>query len=448
MKPWAMLLALVLALRPGLEGATACPWGPAVSPLDPHLEPDPSPAPPQKARKAPPRKGVPKKPAPRKPAPKKVAPKPTRADILEPQRLAPFFQALEALEKDPASPRVDILFFGDSHTAADLLTSRVRSRLQTHFGDGGPGLLLPGLPWRGHPHPGLRHPAPKTWTGDCLRREETPGKVGLPGTSPDIPPGEAWLVSAPFREATLTVLGGPEAPELRVEIPGTEVQPPNPELVTTTELPSGTLRTFRFSTPEPAPGLAISLAPPATLLGLDLAGTSTGVRLHELGLNGGQLVDLARWDAALRAQLLVQARPALMIFAYGTNEARRSSLDPAALRTETATLLAQMRKEAGDAPILVVGPPDQASRRRRGAAALKAAQGPVRDALREAAHEAGAAFWDARVAMGGAGSIQKWRKAGWVQRDLVHLSRPGYERLGDLLCEALLRAYLDSRSPR
>jgi hypothetical protein len=47
--------------------------------------------------------------------------------------------------------RLTILQLGDSHTAADFFTGRVRERLQAVFGTGGAGYIVPGVP-----HPGVR----------------------------------------------------------------------------------------------------------------------------------------------------------------------------------------------------------------------------------------------------------------------------------------------------
>src|SRR5262245_42231089 len=49
--------------------------------------------------------------------------------------------ALVAAERTDPHARVALLFFGDSHTAGDAMTSRVRSTFQARFGDAGRGLV-------------------------------------------------------------------------------------------------------------------------------------------------------------------------------------------------------------------------------------------------------------------------------------------------------------------
>mgnify|MGYP003538212597 CR=1 FL=1 len=47
--------------------------------------------------------------------------------------------------------------------------------------------------------------------------------------------------------------------------------------------------------------------------------------------------------------------------------------------------------------------------------------------------------------MGGEGSIQKWRRQHLAQRDLVHLTVGGYQKLADLMLKALDDAEADWR---
>ena len=48
---------------------------------------------------------------------------------------------------------------------------------------------------------------------------------------------------------------------------------------------------------------------------------------------------------------------------------------------------------------------------------------------------------DAQAAMGGPGSIRRWKRAGRARGDFVHLTRDGYGALADALFSALMTAY-------
>jgi len=118
----------------------------------------------------------------------------------------------------------------------------------------------------------------------------------------------------------------------------------------------------------------------------------------------------------------------------------RGDLDPADYRARAAALFARLKAEAG-CPILVIGPVDRGAKQRRQLPALRAGARIVVDSLRLAARDARCAFWDARAAMGGAGTMAKWRRLGLARNDLVHLTGAGYARLGDLQFSALMQAY-------
>ena len=70
--------------------------------------------------------------------------------------------------------RLTILQLGDSHTAADFFTGRVRERLQQAFGTGGEAILAPG-----RPHIGVRSSlfsadATSDWTYESFLHKRRP----------------------------------------------------------------------------------------------------------------------------------------------------------------------------------------------------------------------------------------------------------------------------------
>src|ERR1043165_5904217 len=79
-------------------------------------------------------------------------PEPQTGYLVAPKgTLEMLFKGLAAAEKsDTTSGRVLLLFFGDSHTAGDSLTSRLRVTWQTKFGDAGRGLVAAGRPTARH----------------------------------------------------------------------------------------------------------------------------------------------------------------------------------------------------------------------------------------------------------------------------------------------------------
>jgi lysophospholipase L1-like esterase len=382
--------------------------------------------------------------------------------------LQPFLASLSGLDAPGPEGTVRVLQFGDSHTAADYWSGEVRRRLQARFGDGGFGCLLSGRPWRGYSHEGVRILSGVHWPAQSLRSTHGDGLVGLPGASVAPEPGQAFALQAPFAAYRVQVLGPGEQvvqgwtepleadPDAQ---PSTAAaQAANPVLPAANPVPLARLGS------DPVPGgrvletfgqdglppdtprkLGLFLPDSDRLLGVELFSGHPGVVYDELGLNGAEILDLAKWNPELRRTLLARARPDLLVLAYGTNDMGRSLPDQAGYREAVRDLLLELRRESG-APILVVGPLDRLGVNKRQRAALKAGAAWVIQALQSACLEAGCAFWDARQAMGGYGAMLKWRRAGLAQPDLVHLNGAGYRKLGDLMVDQLLASYPTRRA--
>lgn len=383
----------------------------------------------------------------RKPRPRPKPP--ARTQILHPKAIAPFLDALARLEARQG-PAVRVLQFGDSHTAADYWSGRIRSRLQARFGDGGPGCILPARPWRGYPHEGVSILAGQTWAAQCLRSSDCDGWVGLTGASLAPVPGETFVLQAAFGEFRVHLLG-PGGAAVGASLAQGGADPPAPApvpLLSSDPIQEDKcLEIFGQAVP-PGAGprrLALTLPEGSRLLGVDLLSGAPGVIYDELGVNGAELLDLDRWNPWLRRGLLARVHPDLIVLAYGTNDMGMGTPARAGYQTAVRKLLLALKDESG-ASILVVGPLDRLGRKRRQRAALKDGAAFVVQALKDASTEAGCAFWDTRQSMGGYGSMLKWRRAGLAQKDLVHLNGAGYQRLGDQMADALLEA-LERRRP-
>ena len=411
---------------------------------------------------------------PRRPAP--VVP-PAATPIEYPEALAPFLEALDNLDARRV-PRVRVLQFGDSHTAADYWSGRIRARLQARFGDAGSGIILSGRPWRGYTHAGVSLQEGLHWPAQSLRSGDCDGLVGLPGASVAPVPDQAFTLQAAFaafRVHLLVPAGSGSAQVLaRVtdpDAPDASAQPVPVPCLSTDPLPAGAPAEPGNAPREPvyapaAEGVPPTLVPPAPeaclqilgldgfsaetshrlaltlpehtrLLGVDLLSGRPGLIYDELGLNGAGLLDLARWKPELRRALLARIHPDLVVLAYGTNDMGMSAAAREGYPDSVRSLLQALRAEAG-APILLIGPLDRLGRSKRERAALQADADWIIPTLREACLATGCAFWDARQAMGGSGALLRWQRAGLAQPDLVHLNGAGYERLGDKTADALL----------
>src|SRR5947207_9701576 len=67
--------------------------------------------------------------------------------LSSPASLEKFFAALDGLEEKRATAPVRIVQIGDSHTANDAFSDRMREALQARFGAAGRGWLPAGIPF-------------------------------------------------------------------------------------------------------------------------------------------------------------------------------------------------------------------------------------------------------------------------------------------------------------
>ena len=419
--------------------------------------------------------------------------------------LSSFFQALANLESPPAgtdAPQVvHIIHFGDSHVASDYWSGELRAAFQLRFGDAGPGFVLPGRPWSTIRYVEARSLDGTGWRTDGLRLGETDGVVGLGGMSLEsyraANPASAL---ATFSQFELLAAASPGSDCLQVQVDGdapgmtsrataviaapappapeTRVPEPSPQALgggAAAPDPAAPLtpvqrRRARRNYPPPVPPyrpwpldspldlLELSNSTPlgagehrlsvlsscgssARLLGLELYNGAKGVVYDTDGVNGARLVDLEKPLPALRKALLQQAHPALIIVSYGTNDIGTKDFTPSGYEESAYQILTKLKADAPDASILVTGPTDRGSPRRRMRDYIQAAQSELQPALRKAALRAGCAYWDQQAAMGGRGAMARWVRAGLGQYDYVHFTSPGYKKLAELLFAQLMAEY-------
>jgi len=132
--------------------------------------------------------------------------------------------------------------------------------------------------------------------------------------------------------------------------------------------------------------------------------------------------------------------PALIVLAYGTNEALSRTWTAEEYRAALTQIIQRLRAAAPVASILLIGPPD-CEHRLRGRLLPFPHLDQVIDIQREVARENGSAFWDWRAAMGGPGSVRQWVQAGLGQGDYTHLTGAGYRMTGSTLFEELMAQY-------
>ncbi len=160
------------------------------------------------------------------------------------------------------------------------------------------------------------------------------------------------------------------------------------------------------------------------------------------GINGARATKPLGWNWEAIAKSFLGYQPALIVIAYGTNEAGDADLDLDEYKSHFAELLQHFKEAAPEASLLVLAPPDRA-RHRNGRWRTIPILPALIETQREAALAEGAAFWNQFQAMGSTGAINRWANLTprVAQKDRVHLTLAGYELIADSLYAALMHEY-------
>lgn len=173
-----------------------------------------------------------------------------------------------------------------------------------------------------------------------------------------------------------------------------------------------------------------------TLHGIALESDDPGFIYHSIGVNGAATASYNR--CKLMEQHLKAIVPDLVIFSIGINDAHGPNFDPARFKRNYDELVRRVYAANPDAAILFTTNNDSYYKRNPNRNAEK-----VRAAMLALALKHGSAVWDMYGVMGGLGSIKTWVKAGLANSDKIHLLKPGYVLVADLMFNALMESYDD-----
>lgn len=361
------------------------------------------------------------------------------------------FEALAATAAGQRTRPVHILQIGDSHTAGDRITGKLRADLQVRFGAAGRGVLPPGPAHDGYAPYQVRMAA-SGWTVERAPLQPSGGapsqRVGLAGLRAtggdgallgfELEPGaEVTTVGvcgrARGRGAGLSLQAGGRGR-------GLDFNGAAPDQAVCREvLLTGPASSVRL----------VGLTPGAVVDSVILSSGRPGVMVSSLGVVGASLRDLARRDEAIVATELAVWRPSLIVLAYGTNEGFDDALDARSYEAQLREQVARMRRLAPAASLMLIGAPDALRSGVVGGCSVDGQRAPppslavVRDVQRRVAADLGVAFWDWHGRMGGDCSADRLATLvePYMRGDRVHFTSVGADWIGGLLSADLMAAY-------
>lgn len=337
-----------------------------------------------------------------------------------PEALDPFYKAL-------ANNPIHILQFGDSHTASDDWANAMRVLMQAQFGDGGPGFVQAGRPFKGYRRFDAKATASPGWRPEgtmAMRGDPDQGLSGISISTESA--GQTIGLTASGQALGIFFLTQPGGGRVELDVDGQSIG------AFTTDGPRGP-GASTYTLPPGSHELSLRTLDraPVRLYGWTLD-NKTGATFETLGINGAQAHVMLGWNESIWSAELAARAPALVILAYGTNEANSRLWTLQDYRADMAALIARIRRAAPDAAILMIGPPDC------GKLHPLLHLSDVVSAQRDIAREQKVAFFDLRHHMGGAGSVKLWVTAGYGQTDYIHMTGEGYRLVGETIVNGLL----------
>ena len=361
------------------------------------------------------------------------------AGIVNPEALDHFFDALDQIKTGSRLEPVRIMHFGDSHVAADVLTRSIRERLQSEFGDGGPGFIVPGNPMatrRARVNSGSTDGWVVQGIGGNYSADRLYGPAGI-NLMTTVAGQRAWVETA-CNHFEVFFVREPGGGSVEIQIDGSnELQEPLSLSARTVKLDYLT-----FDLPDSGSHrleLRTLDSGKVRILGIVAERIAPGVRYDVFGINGARASRVLGWNGPAFNVAIKALAPDLIILAYGTNELTDGPWTSQSYQSLYGEIIQRLRAAAPKASILIVGPPDRAD------VDVGTRLRLMNDSLREVAMLNKAAFWSTYEAMGGAGSMNRWLRAGLAQADRVHLTSAGYNVLGGRFYKDLIEGMKGSR---
>lgn len=347
-----------------------------------------------------------------------------------------FYRAVSASKQGKLGHAIRVSWYGDSVIATDAIPSRLRSKLQATYGDGGPGFVYLVAPHKFCHHEQVDR-TQSGWLPYAISTTAIADKMYGPGGSTAESYGgtakltlktgaasaELYYLTQPKGGSLALSAGGSEL--LKVETAGDAKQP----AYATAKL--GGAKKLEFEAKGKVRTFGVALE------------NAAGIVVDNFGIVSVNVKSFGNHDPVHFADELAHRKADLMMVMIGANEAAwlgPGDRDTKEYAARYKTVLELLRKGRPDGSCLVISPTDQAESK-DGAYPSRPVMPVLVEAQRKAAAAAGCAFFSTYDWMGGKGSASKWFARRYVGSDFQHLTTLGAAKMGDALYDALTTGF-------
>jgi lysophospholipase L1-like esterase len=339
------------------------------------------------------------------------------------QHLANFYSELNTLATNRKG-KVSILHIGDSHIQGDYFTGRVRYKLQQHFGNAGRGFVFPHNLARTYGAADVHFSSDRKWQYSSIMQCTT-CDIGLAGFKVFTSEPTSLAVETPnslFNKIELFA----KADSLNI-----------PEKASIKSQPYGYTIELEKQESSICIDPLLSHSESSQINGMVLENNQPGVLYHAVGVNGSGVNQYLRSNTI--HDYLEVLKPELVILSFGTNDCYvpTSKFCGSCILEKYRKLVQRVRASNPSVSILVTTTPDHFWHGRYSNPNIE----KMNSILHQLAEEERLAIWDLNKRMGGKGSIKQWQTEGLAGRDLIHFTKAGYMRLGDMFFADLLREF-------
>jgi len=339
---------------------------------------------------------------------------------------------------------INILHIGDSHLQADFVTSVIRTKLHSAFGNGGRGLVVPFRVAKTNEPFNYKSSSSYHWQSKRCVFPNQPLPIGIGGLTISTTDSCADFTIKTIDDSTLKYsfnmvkvffendsisyglalldsLGskvGLFAPDSIDHFP----------YISSIALPAltntGTIKIVKTAEEQSR----------AIIYGLLLENGNPGIIYHTVGVNGAEF---HHYSEALHFSEQTKAlKPDLIIISLGTNEAFALNFNQDKFYADMQLLYGQLKKENPNVGFLYTIPACSYRRKKPNPRLTLAGKTIIRFTT-----DNNISYWDLQAATGGNNSAVNWKKNRLLRPDGVHYNLAGYYLQGNLFCKAFLNSY-------
>ena len=362
----------------------------------------------------------------------------------DPHLLDKVFQAFEENTKGT----LHVLHYGDSQIELDRISGYIRQKLQERFGGNGTG-LLPVMPLfqttavsqvfsdslpRYVASGTLRQKLPHSRYGVLAQMAELNGSVTLTYTSRD--GSQVFERTKKFSRIRLFLGNNKAGFKATLSANGKDsTLVIEDETFGLTEL-SWSLKSFVNS-------CTLRLQGTAELYAVSLE-SSSGVVVDNIPLRGSAGTFFTGISSSLLKESMSRLKVPLIIMEFGGNAvpAITSEQSVQNYKKDFARQIQYLQRIYPDAVILVIGPADMSTKVDGELQTYPFVEEVVK-AMKEAAVENGAAFWNMFEVMGGRNSMIQWvsHQPAWAAPDYIHFTPQGAKRIAEIFMHTIWHYY-------